>query len=283
MSQSAINYVIPKIMDPSFCKLPTWALSEATELSCMHDGLQEWMRPDPEFDCENQDKGADGRCRTELFDLKLGAQAHHLVYSGLQMIDKVTTSSNVRTFIMGHTHANQFELFGNGDALIPTTMVLDAAQEKALASAEIQNPLRGTSWFDKLAAKNEDDYDTAALQQQGIALANGHFAQELTAVAGSFNRVVKGPANRELMMLRLTSNADLTHQTYMGKTMLGFSVFEISKKTDDRSYVAPQVNKVVYFLNSGDDQFTSIRTVDLPRSGRFSATEATNPVGKLFN
>jgi hypothetical protein len=65
--------------------------------------------------------------------------------------------------------------------------------------------------------------------------------------------------------------------------MLGFSVFTITKQTDERNYVAPQINKVTYFLNSGADMFTSIRSVDLPRTGRFSATQATNPVAKLFN
>ena len=84
-------------------------------------------------------------------------------------------------------------------------------------------------------------------------------------------------------MIRLTSNADLTSQTYMGKTMLGFSVFTIAKLSDERQVAVLQINRVTYYLNSGSNDFTSIRSVDLPRTGRMAVKDAANPVTKLFN
>ena len=52
---------------PQVCKLPPWALSRDQTESCVHDGLQEWMRPDEELDCA-WDERKDGYCDKALFD-----------------------------------------------------------------------------------------------------------------------------------------------------------------------------------------------------------------------
>ncbi len=284
IGQSAINYILSEVVDPKLCKLPTWALSDSQQLTCMHDGLQEWMRPDPEFDCDDTEKNSDGTCNAALFDVsKLGAQAHHYRYSGLELIDLIANSPVVRTMILGHTHYNSYEVTAPGEDVVPGNVALDGDQTKLLDSLEVQNPLRGASWLDKALGHDTPDYDPTALGQQGITQANAVFYQDLAYVAGKTQRKLQGQG-RELVILRLTSNADLTSQQYAGTTMMGFSVlFLTHQTTDGRGYDLPQVNRVTYFINQGSDAFSQVRTIALQRTTHFGAHDQANPVAQLFN
>src|SRR5262249_30211755 len=60
--QSPINYLVGSVFNPAVCKLPDWALPRSQEEKCAHDGLQEWMRHDEEFDCSSNQRGPDGAC-----------------------------------------------------------------------------------------------------------------------------------------------------------------------------------------------------------------------------
>jgi hypothetical protein len=86
---------------------------------------------------------------------------------------------------------------------------------------------------------------------------------------------------RELAILRLTSEADMTPQSFDGKSMLGFSVFQVSRRSDARKYEAAQINSVTYYLDD-DGSFSQVKTVPLDRTRRFGRNDADNPVHQLF-
>src|SRR6185503_118351 len=145
---------------------------------CMHDGLQEWMRADEEFDCANEDRLPDGRCDVSLFDPnRPSAERRHPKFSGYDLIHKIATSPNVRTVLLGHTHNNSMEMFQEGDELVPGKVFLDAEQTDKYEAMEVKNPLRGFSWLwnQVTGAYEEPVYDPAALTSHGIHEDNGRF------------------------------------------------------------------------------------------------------------
>jgi hypothetical protein len=57
------NFVVGSVINPKLCALiPAFAQTDEQAVSCLHDGLQEWMLADPEFDCADADRKGDGRC-----------------------------------------------------------------------------------------------------------------------------------------------------------------------------------------------------------------------------
>jgi len=244
IDQSFGNYLGAEVFGKTFCKrAPSWAQSDERKESCLHDGLQEWMRPDPDFDRED-----DGRSW----------------YSGFAMIDAIYKHPRVRTVLLGHTHFNSLEILGAGDALVPSSVRLDPT---TTASYEVANPLR---------AHSRPNHPAAA---QAIATATQELA-ELDKAAGQLTgRGLEGDA-RELVVLRLTSNADLTDQKQGGRAMYGFATLGLSKRD---GYDAPQINDVTFFINDGG-RFEAVQRVAIDRRRRIgnAATDPANPLRGLF-
>jgi len=281
IGQSAGEYLVGHVALPVACsKIPSWAQSLSLKDDCIHDGLQEWMRSDDEYDCAESERLADGTCNQKLFDPKLPeGQRKAPWFSGYDVIDKMTRHPSVRTLLLGHTHYHSMEVWQSGQEIVPGKQTITSEQAAKLAGLEVQNPVRGFSWISFNG--NGEGYDPAALAKAGITTANGNFFLAAGLAAQNFERKLQG-AGRELAIMRLTSNADLANQSYQGKPMMGFSTLEVTKKSDKRNYDRAQVNQATYFINTGESHFDRVKSVDLDRNARMTTTDSTNPVYKLF-
>ncbi len=294
VQQSAFNYIVGEILNPQICKLPWWAITAINRgEACLHDGLQEWMRPDPEFDCKDDERLPDGRCDGALFT---GPGAKPLAFSNLQVLDRIAKDTQVRTLVFGHTHYNSYEMWQAGDQLIPGKLPIDDLSVQKFASIEIENPLRGFATLEtesmkksvrvggqEIPVSRRVDYDPAELSEPLIKASVRAYAEQYERVTGAIKRTLESAGKpRELAILRLTTNSDGTSQKYQGRAMYGFSVLYINKKTDARAYAHPQINRVTYFINAGKDRFDLVRTVDLDRTVKVSTRDPKNPVGQLF-
>lgn len=278
VGQSAANYLAGSVLTPVVCKLPNWALKDGQESDCLHDGLQDWMRPDPHLDCALGDRTADGRCDPALLDFERAARDdRHLYFSGLELVDRIATHPNVRTFLLGHTHYHSVEMLQAGDELVPAGFNLSPEEAERFAALEVQNPVRAYSW-----AGGQGEYDPESLDYDGIISENAWFFGMLQAAAQSMERVLSGEA-RELAVLRLTCNAALTKQKHAGTPMVGFTVLSVSARPEQRGYELPQINDVAYFLNAGSGVFEHIHSFGLDRAARFGTSGPANPISGLFD
>ena len=260
--QSAINYLVGKVWNPAVCKLPDWALPREQQESCVHDGLQEWMRGDPEYDM------VDGQ----------------LWMSGIELMKRLAASKEVRTFLLGHTHYNSLEVLQSGDELLPGKLPIDGASAQKFATLEVENPMRG---FSVLKAGVETaDYDEHALASSPVEKSYFEFARHYEKAVSGWQRTLSDANTlpRELMVLRLVSNADLTHQTTTdGKEAFGFTVLHLTKKNDARAYGNAQINGATFFRNAGQSAFSKIAQVDLDRTKSLKPHDAASPIEKLFD
>ena len=280
--QSAINYLVGKVFDPAVCKLPDWALPRDQNENCVHDGLQEWMRPDPDFDCAWDERTKDGVCNPALFAPGSGSKQYFL--SGVELMTRIAQNPQVRTMLLGHTHYNQLEVLQNGDELLPGQFKIDDASAKMLATLEVQNPMRAYS-FAQTATGNHVDYLTQRLPMAAVTDRNARFADMMNAVLPNMPRVLDAPMPgkpRELVIMRLVSAADLANQTYNGTSAMGFGVLHLTKQTDARAYGNAQINKTTFFVNRGSNVFTNVKTVDLDRNTRLKPHDSTNPIQQLY-
>jgi Calcineurin-like phosphoesterase len=279
--QSAINYLVGKVWNPAVCKLPDWALSRDQNESCVHDGLQEWMRPDPEFDCGWDQRAADFTC-----------QSPGTYSSGIELMKRLAANGQVRTVLLGHTHYNALEVLQEGDELLPGQLPIDKGSVQKFATLEIQNPMRG---FSELQAPSHAtwgktvrlaDYDHHALTIDPMETSFANFVQQYEESVRGWQRTLSNPGGgpRELVVLRLVSNADLANQTYSsGKNALGFSVLFLEKKNDARGVPQAQINRAKFFANVGQSKYDTVGTIDIDRTGRVRPHDATNPVEMLFD
>lgn len=271
--QSAINYLVGKVFDPAVCKLPDWALPRDQNENCVHDGLQEWMRPDPDFDCAWDQRTKDGVCN-----------GNQPFLSGVELMSRIAQNPQVRTMLLGHTHYNQLEVLQSGDELLPGRLEIDDASAKMLATLEVQNPLRAYS-FAQTATGNHFDYLTQRLPMTAVTERNARFGAMMDAVLPTVPRVLDAPMPgkpRELLILRLVSAADLASQTYNGSSALGFGVLHLTKQTDARGYANAQINKTTFFVNRGSNVFTDVSTVTLDRNARLKPHDPANPIQQLY-
>lgn len=286
--QSAINYLWQKIQGPTACKLPDWALPRSQEESCIHDGLQEWMRPDEELDCA-WDERKDGVCDKALFDPK-NPQAHDYFFSGPELMKRLTSNPNVRTVLLGHTHYNQLEVLETGDELLPGKLPVGGTSPAAMefATIEVQNPMRAFSIQQSrdglpVTRAFAGDYAPEAVPLAPILAKNERFAALYEHRMRGEQRFLDGPAGRrELVVMRLVSNADLANQTYNGKSAMGFAVLHLTKKADARAYDKAQMNRATFFVNTGSNVFTNVKTIDLDRTTHLGPRDATNPIEQLY-
>jgi hypothetical protein len=285
IGQSIFRFAAAQAIEPVICKLPSWALSFEQEEDCMHDGHSEWMRADEEFDCTDRERLPNGRCDVSKFDTRLPeAQRRHPLFSGYDFIHKLASNPNVRTLILGHVHYNSLEVAQPGDELVPDSVALKQLNERLarkLAAHEVRNPVRGHAWQQRTTEGRIGDYDPEQVRADGITQENGHFFMLLEAASHGFNRVLTGD-KRELVILRTTSNADMTGQKLNGEDGNGYAVLHVSKKQDARNYGLPQVNKVTFVLNGGDGRFVQTKDVDIDRTARITPTGANNPVARMF-
>jgi len=280
--QSAINYLVGKVWNSAVCKLPDWALSRGQEESCVHDGLQEWMRPDEELDCA-WDERKDGVCDKARFDPKTpGAKQYW--FSGIELMKRIAKNPQIRTVLLGHTHYNQLEVMQGGDELLPGKITIDGtAATQKFASLEVENPVRAFSFQQEPGLRAE--YDEHALAINPVAARNARFAELISNVLPNVPRTLDADSSgkRELVVLRLVSNADLANQTLQnGASALGFGILHITKKNDERAYPRPQINGVTFFVNNGSNVFSKVKTIDVARTSRLKPKDPQNPVQQTF-
>jgi hypothetical protein len=180
------------------------------------------------------------------------------------MIDAIYKHPRVRTVLLGHTHYNSLEVLEAGDPLVPATVTLDA---KRMAAYEVENPLRGHSQAERPLAA-------------ATAAATKDLSELTRATAMLAGHGLEGDA-RELVVLRLTSNADLSSQKRAGRAMYGFATLGLSMRD---GYDAPQINDVTFFINDGG-RFEAVKRVAIDRRKRIgnAATDRANPLRGLFD
>jgi hypothetical protein len=281
MPQVIRNFVVGSVINPKLCALvPSFALSDAQNVSCIHDGLQEWMLADPEFDCDDADRKSDGRCDVAAITAN---PKKSLYFSNLELIQVLATHPSVRTLLLGHTHYNSLEILQSGDEIAPAASTLS---NDSIARLNVFNPMRAFSFF-KTVFPARDDFDPTALQPEQVWTANDATVQLHAKAGPMFNRSVQGNG-RELVVLRLTSNADITSQKFCVtptdcKTMLGFSTLNIARKSDGRGMSLPQINDVTFFLNDGGGNFETVKSVPLPRTTKVVLRAPANPLTPIFS
>ena len=280
--QSSINYISAVYLDPQICKLPSWALSQAQQETCLHDGLQEWMRPDPELDCDWDHRKPDFTCQP-------GALPYT---SGVELMKRIANSDSVRTLLLGHTHYNELEVLQHGDEIFPEHLPIDAQSVERYATLEVTNPFRGFAVQQhELLPRNDyvldptADYDNAHLPiaplEEGISTWATTYDHSLEGWSRSLGA---DGSRRELVILRFVSNADLADQTYSSKkkSAMGFGVLEIAKVTDARGFSLPQVNHAHFYANVGSSRFQQLTTIDLDRTSRLAPRAPENPLTQLY-
>lgn len=275
VQQSAINYLVGKVWDPAVCKLPDWALSDEQTDNCAHDGLQEWMRPDTEFDCSWEQRDSSFAC-----DPSKGAPFS----SGVELLKRLAGSPQVRTVLLGHTHYNAMEVIQEGEELLPGQFPVDGNAALKFATLEVVNPIRGYA-AEQTSNGASDDYDTHNVPMAPLEQSFAKFtAQYNQSVSGWSRTLAAGTGPRELLVLRLVSAADLANETYSGgKSAMGFSVLDLTTKTDARGVTNPQINHAKFFANTGHATFTVVGEIDIDRTASMKPHDAENPVEKLYD
>jgi len=273
--QSAINYLVGHVWNPAVCKLPPWALSRDQQESCVHDGLQEWMRADPELDCDWDQRKPDFTCdptKGEPFE------------SGIELMKRLAASSQVRTVLLGHTHYNALEILQGGDELLPGKLPIDGQSAQKFATLEVTNPIRGFSELLTTSGVQVADYDEQMLGIRPLEERFLLFASRYERAVSGWQRTLSNPLGpRELVILRTVSNADLANQTYSnGKSAFGFALLYVTKKSDARALPVAQVNGATFFVNVGEAQYATVGTIDIDRTARLAPHDAANPVEQLF-
>lgn len=278
MDQSLVNYLLDEVFTPLVCKQEDWTISVAERDSCLHDGLQEWMGPDEDFDRD-------------------GAGFY---LSGVEVLKRIVRAPHVRTLLLGHAHFNTLEVMQSGQTLVPDRVTMPGAaaqtQQRRLASLEVANPVRRTAWSSTLAssASRSPSLDLARAELAPLAVASPethglgpssfdawrtHLDGLLSATPRA-SRTMSGDAAdpHELAIIRLTSNADLASQQYGSASMFGYSILHVTKQTP-----SPRINRITYFIHADTDAYAEIATVDIDRLKPVPARGTGNPVDELFD
>jgi hypothetical protein len=255
VQQSTLNYIMSSKLTPLICSQDYLSLSVEERDSCLHDGLQEWMAPDVDFDKEGGG----------------------FYFSAVELLKRIAKNEQVRTVILGHTHYNSLEVLQKGAELVPSKVSLtDDGSVQRIASAEAANPIRRYAWEGRLLHDENEKLTLGAFDGWRSELDT-----ILERATTKEQRLLSNPGDsgpRELAVLRLTSAADLTHQKYGDAKMYGYSVLHVTKQNG-----LPRVNRVSYFINKGNDTFAKIRTVDVDRTKSIASRGAENPVDQLFD
>jgi hypothetical protein len=297
VKDSFLNYIKGEVLNPQICKLPDQVKDAATHLNCMHDGLQEWMRPDIEFDCPVSEKDPETRlCREQK-------TKNSNFFSGYQLLKIINDNTNVRTLLFGHTHYNSVEVkFGPDEELIPSQIKIDPEQRSRLMAAERFGVLRNNIFANELKKytlflagrlpglpelyqfiKDEKTpTDNTELPTDGVG--TDKYESMWSYLTGESKDIpvfdlrklgfvdethLKGQ-DRELVVLRMTSGADLADQKVESQSMIGFSVFNFNNNDQQDK---KKLNEVIYYqwrkpskyLFFKSAQFEPIGTLSLNR------------------
>ncbi len=263
MKQSALNYLKGEII----CKFDQEWMTEEMQLKCMHDGLQEWMRPDGDYDCNNKYLLPSGKCDMELIGK---STEHHLNYSGYNFIDFIATHPSIKTILLGHTHYNSAELYQKGHELIPGRVSLDKDTiNKILKSRD-----------EVVASEGFTEKD------------DGQLIMDLAARGHKFQRSLQPENNntkRELAILRLTSVAQLTSQVNAQSEdpMFGFSVLQMNKSlSPSENADNVKLRRIFYYQfkkkwSDGTTGFGETFTLNLDRNASYGKDDQANPLVKM--
>ena len=272
------SYLKSEVLKGAICDGPFAQLVDGNkrDLFCTHDGLQEWMRSDKEYDCSDRIKKPDGKCDACLFSRK-----ERPYYSGYELVDLWAKTENLRTIILGHTHFHSLEILQSGDdktsELVPRHVVLDAAAQETAANIDPARQAAATQ--DKKKAKttvvcpnyqeNAEAYTRlpkGTVMPDGTHLSTERYELNLDKAGFGFKSRVQG-SKRELVIIRVAPSADITGQRVVeqdhriidadtkqsvslsGQHMHGFSVFDIFSKHDSRDYDFAQVNALHYYVD----------------------------------
>lgn len=294
---SFFNYIKGEVLNPQVCKLPDDTKPVGSYVNCMHDGLQEWMRPDNEFDCPVSEKDPLTRV---CHDQRTKPTNY---FSGYALLKLVNNSTNLRTLLFGHTHYNSVEVkYGSDQELIPTVITIDAEQRKRLMAIEhfgilrnnvfltqlskykkfLDGKLAGLPEFFKFGSGDNKTTDNTELPKEGVT--ESEHENMWSYLSGESKEVVqfdlkklgfvqdtnlKGN-DRELVVLRMTSGVDLADQEVEGQPMIGFSVFNFNnndsqdqKKLNEVTYYQWRKASKLQFWQS--DNFQQVGTMALDR------------------
>ncbi|MDB4935888.1 MAG: hypothetical protein JWP87_2860 [Labilithrix sp.] len=265
VQQSTINYLFNEVFTPLICKQDDITLSVNDRESCLHDGLQEWMGPDEEFE-----KTPNG-----------------FYLSGIELLSRVAKNPQVRTLLIGHAHLNSLEVMQQGDELVPNRVKLDDKSPARLESLETANPVRRFAWQGELAhggakAAFDDTVAEAPIARSSLNDYRIKLDAQLSRATANMPRTLEAPASggaRDLAIIRMTSAADLTSQKYGADKMFGWSVLHVTKQAAG----AARINRVTFMIHTGPDAFAKIKTVDVDRTKSLAARGAENPVDQLFD
>ena len=263
VQQSTINYLFNEVFTPLVCKNADITLSVDQRDSCLHDGLQEWMGPD------------------EDFDKKGGA----FYMSGVELLSRVAKNPQVRTMLIGHAHLNSLEMMQQGDEIVPDRVKLDDGSAQRLEALETANPVRRFAWQGELTQAPgtmlPDSSDDAPIARSRFVDYRKRLDAQLAVATANMPRTLESPAAgpRELAIIRMTSAADLTSQKYGADKMFGWSVLHVTKQAAG----VARINRVTFMIHTGPDAFSKITTIDVDRTKSLTARGAGNPVDALFD
>jgi hypothetical protein len=247
--QSAINYLVNDKLSPLVCKLDDVQLTVQDQDGCLHDGLQEWMAPDPDFDKE-------------------GA-AYFM--SGIELLQRINKAKEIRTLLIGHAHLNSMEVLQHGDTLVPGRVAMDADSKQRLVWLEGANPIRNHAWA-------WDRRHTTSLLPEVEAWRTRLDVLLDQATPVPMRTLTDDGGPRELAILRLTSNADLSSEKFGTQSMYGWSIMHVTKQAAG----IPRINRVSYFIHTGADAFAKVETVDVDRTKSIASKAQDNRVAQLF-
>jgi hypothetical protein len=250
MSDSLFNYINGEMVQPKLCQsLPGVLLSSQMASNCLHDGLQEWMRADVEFDCNSKEMitSPDGKmkvCDPAVYKPIAGVnEKRHPRYSGYELIHLIANSSNLQTLLLGHTHYHSLQIVHEGEELVPSEVTLDFASNKKYGSAktaELVNMLRWMGESEKLEKMDLEKNGFTPLKTENESL-----TLNLKKAGHNFDNKLAGK-ERSLVIMRMTCESDLSDQLINNTPMMGFSVFSL-KKALGADYA--QISEVTYYQN----------------------------------
>ncbi len=266
VQQSTINYLFNEVFNPIICKQDDLSLTVNERESCLHDGLQEWMGPDEDFE----------------------TTGNAFYMSGVELLSRIAKNPQVRTLLVGHAHLNSLEMIQQGEVLVPNKVNLDAQSAQRIEALETLNPVRRFAWQGEIAGHGgaratwNDTVAEVPIAATSFTDYRTKLDSQLFASTANMPRTLESPAAggpRELAIIRMTSAADLTSQKYGADKMFGWGVLHVTKQAAG----VPRINRLTYMIHKGPDAFAKVTTIDVDRTKSLTSRGTANPVDQLFD
>jgi hypothetical protein len=278
MDESIVNYLGGEVVNPKLCKnLPDSLKGDNQKMSCLHDGLQEWMKPDEDFDCEDQfleKPSSANRWFRLCSEDKIGQNRfRHLNYSGYVLINKIAETAKLRTVILGHTHYSSLEVYQPGSYFAPKFVRLAVAKAQSpqqnfvdgLAernkSVELyQNPMRMTAMGAAKSSGREttnlNETETKKFQDAMRNDEQGYWSAFLAEKGHSFETQLQ---DHEVAVVRLTSSSNLSSQMLNGNDFYGYSFLSFGP-------ILQNIAPYHFAANGGQASFEKVKEVPIDRT-----------------